>query len=101
MLAVAGRTIMAHHSAEALMGRPLKRVEDARLLRGAGRFVDDIALPGLLHAAFVRSPVAHARLRGIDIAPARALAGVRAVFTWRDLRAVLTCDRTPLALPIG
>src|SRR4051812_41501674 len=84
-----------------LMGRPIRRVEDAQLLRGAGRFVDDIALPGLLHAAFVRSPVAHARLRGIDAAQARALPGVRAVFTYSDLRAVLTCDRMPFALPIG
>ncbi len=72
-----------------------------KLLRGAGRFVDDIELPGLLHAAFVRSPVAHALLRGIDAARARALPGVRAVLTYRDLRPLLTCDRIPLALPVA
>src|SRR2546429_1049713 len=86
--------------AGALMGRPIRRLEDARLLRGAGRFVDDIALPGLMHATFVRSPVAHARLRGVDATKARAVPGVRAVLTYGDLRASLTCDRVPLALPV-
>ena len=59
------------------------------LLRGRGRFVDDIALPGLLHASFVRSPVAHARLKHIDGEEARALPGVRAVLTYRDLRPII------------
>jgi carbon-monoxide dehydrogenase large subunit len=81
--------------------RSPKRVEDARLLKGAGRFVDDIALPGLLHACFLRSPVAHARLNAIDVAAARALPGVRAVFTFRDLRPLMRFDRIPLALPIA
>jgi len=54
------------------MGRAVTRLEDSNLLRGAGRFIDDIELPGLLHACFVRSPVAHARLTGIDVARARA-----------------------------
>ncbi|HEY2135232.1 MAG TPA: xanthine dehydrogenase family protein molybdopterin-binding subunit [Xanthobacteraceae bacterium] len=84
-----------------LIGRSIPRVEDARLLRGAGRYMDDIALPGLLHAAFVRSPLAHARLRGIDATAARAMAGVRAVLAYADLRVLLTCDRIPLALPAG
>src|SRR5262245_39763000 len=82
------------------IGRALPRLEDATLLRGAGRFVDDIALPGLLHACFVRSPVAHARLHRIDTAKARALPGVHAVLTYQDLRPLLTCDRVPLALPV-
>ena len=56
------------------LARPALRVEDATLLRGRGRFVDDIALPGLLHASFVRSPVAHARLNGIDASAARRAA---------------------------
>jgi carbon-monoxide dehydrogenase large subunit len=85
----------------AALARPALRVEDATLLRGRGRFVDDIALPGLLHASFVRSPVAHARLNGIDAAAARALSGVRAVFTYRDLRPTIGSDRIPLALPVA
>ena len=83
------------------LGRSVPRLEDARLLRGAGRFVDDIELPGLLHATFVRSPVAHAALHGVDTIAARQMPGVRAVFTYADLRPALTCDRVPLALPIA
>ncbi len=79
----------------------MKRVEDGPLLRGRGRFVDDIRIPGLLHAAFLRSPHAHARLTRIDTAKARALSGVRAVFVYADLRPLLTSDRIPLALPSG
>jgi carbon-monoxide dehydrogenase large subunit len=55
------------------------RIEDAALLRGQRRFVDDLDIPGALHAAFLRSAVAHARLNGIDTNEARALAGVQAV----------------------
>ena len=82
-----------------LLGRRIKRIEDGPLLRGQGRFVDDIKLPGVLHAAFLRSPHAHARLKRVDVAAARALAGVRAVFTYAELRPHLTRDRIPLALP--
>jgi CO/xanthine dehydrogenase Mo-binding subunit len=63
------------------------------------RFVDDIALPGVLHAAFVRSPVAHGKIRHIDTAAARAAEGVQAVLTFADLRPLMTGDRIPLALP--
>src|SRR5215203_3478299 len=83
------------------MGRSVRRLEDTTLLRGRGRFVDDIELPGLLHAVFVRSPVAHALLKGVDAASARRLAGVRAVLTYQDLRPLVTCDRIPLALPVS
>src|SRR5262245_27620843 len=83
------------------MGRAAARLEDGNLLRGSGRFIDDIELPGLLHACFVRSPVAHARLTGIDVARTRACNGVRAVLTYRDLRPHLTRDRMPLALPVA
>ncbi len=92
---------MTSDMAAALFGRPIMRVEYARLLRGAGRFVDDIELPDLMHAAFVRSPVAHARLRGVDCARARSLPGVRAVLTHRDLRPLLTSNTVPLALPVA
>ncbi|HEV8310337.1 MAG TPA: xanthine dehydrogenase family protein molybdopterin-binding subunit [Methylomirabilota bacterium] len=66
-------------------GAAVKRREDPRLLRGEGRFVDDIKLPGLLHAAFVRSVHAHARLRAVRTDEARRLPGVIAVFTFDDL----------------
>ena len=83
------------------VGRSVRRIEDAPLLRGAGRFVDDIVLPGMLNACFVRSPIAHARLLAIDTAKARALPGVHAVLSYKDLRALMTCDRVPLALPVA
>ena len=66
-------------------GQPALRVEDARLLTGAGRYVGDIRLPGMLHMVAVRSPVAHAWVRGIDAAAARAAPGVRAVLARADL----------------
>ncbi len=77
----------------------LLRLEDDKLLRGAGRFVDDLSLPGMLHASFVRSQVAHAHLRGVDVEKARQAPGVRAVYTWADLRPHLTVDRLPAATP--
>jgi carbon-monoxide dehydrogenase large subunit len=92
---------MSADSTHAPLARPALRVEDAALLRGRGRFVDDIAMPGLLHAVFVRSPVAHARINRIDTAAAKALAGVRAVLTYNDLRPLIGSDRIPLALPVA
>jgi aerobic carbon-monoxide dehydrogenase large subunit len=86
--------------ASALMGQSVPRLEDARLLRGAGRFVDDIELPDLLHATFVRSPVAHGVLHRVDATKARALPGVWGVLTYADLRPRLAGDRIPLALPL-
>jgi carbon-monoxide dehydrogenase large subunit len=80
-------------------GRSVPRLEDAALLRGRGRFVDDIELPALLHAAFLRSTVAHGRLLSIDVTTAEALPGVHRVLTYRDLRPLLTSDRIPLAMP--
>lgn len=66
-------------------GRRVQRVEDGRLLTGRGSFVDDISRPGMLHACFVRSPFARARINSIDTSAALALAGVHAVFTAADL----------------
>jgi aerobic carbon-monoxide dehydrogenase large subunit len=66
-------------------GAPVKRNEDARLLSGQALFVDDVELPGMLYAAFLRSNVAHARIRAIDVTAARARAGVVAVYTAADL----------------
>jgi carbon-monoxide dehydrogenase large subunit len=68
----------------ATIGKPLRRKEDLRLLTGGGRFSDDISLPGQAYAAFVRSPHAHARIRAIDTAKARAMPGVLAVLTAAD-----------------
>ena len=64
-----------------------RRSEDGPLLGGRGRFTDDVDLPGQVHAVFVRAPIAHAVIRGVDPAPALALPGVLAVFTGRDLAA--------------
>lgn len=66
-------------------GRRVPRVEDLRLLTGRGTFVDDVTRPGMLHACFVRSPFARARINGIDATAALALPGVYAVFTAADL----------------
>jgi len=68
-----------------LSGRPLRRLEDPRLLRGQARYVDDLAPPRALRVAFVRSPHAHATVRAIDAAAARAVPGVVAVVTAADL----------------
>jgi carbon-monoxide dehydrogenase large subunit len=78
-------TDIAPDGATRYAGARINRVEDARLLTGRGTFVDDISLPGMLHAYFVRSPVARAAIRGIDTSTARALGGVRFVFTAADL----------------
>jgi len=72
-------------AAERYTGASIKRSEDPRILTGAGRYVDDIKLPGMLHAAFVRSPLAHARVVSADVSAARALPGVVAAFTGADL----------------
>jgi aerobic carbon-monoxide dehydrogenase large subunit len=68
-------------------GAPIKRNEDARLLSGQALFVDDVELPGMLHAAFLRSSMAHARIRSIDVSAARARPGVVAVYSAADLGA--------------
>jgi carbon-monoxide dehydrogenase large subunit len=82
-----------------VIGQDVARLEDAALIRGRGRFVDDIAPPGLLHAAFLRSPHAHAAIRGIDAAAARALPRVHAVLSLADLAPHLTDTRLVVALP--
>ncbi len=66
-------------------GAAVRRVEDPRFLRGLARYVDDVKLPGMVHAAFLRSPHAHARIIRIDTARAAAMPGVVRVFTFGDL----------------
>jgi carbon-monoxide dehydrogenase large subunit len=68
-----------------LIGAHVKRVEDPRLLTGGGRYLDDIQLPGLLHAAFVRSPHAHARLVSVDTSGALGAPGAVAALAGLDL----------------
>jgi len=68
------------------IGQPVSRKEDPTLLRGEGRYTDDLSLPGQLHATMVRSRYAHGRLRGVDTAEARTMPGVLGVFTAADLR---------------
>ena len=67
------------------MGTALKRKEDPRMITGTGRYIDDIAPPGTLHMAVVRSPEAHAAISGIDLSEAREHPNVVAVFTGDDL----------------
>ena len=69
------------------LAQPVRRVEDFRLLKGAGRYTDDFTAPGMLHGVVLRSPHAAARITGIDTDAARAVPGVRAVYTAADLRA--------------
>lgn len=67
------------------IGRPVRRREDPRFLRGQARYLDDIVLPGMAHMVVVRSPMAHALLRKVDVAAARRSSGVLAVVTAADL----------------
>ena len=67
------------------IGKPVRRMEDAKLLSGQGRFTDDVSLPGQAHAAFARSPHAHARFETLDLSAALAAPGVIAVYTGADI----------------
>src|SRR5579863_655525 len=78
-------------------GASVQRTEDPRLLRGKGNYVDDIDLPGMLHAAVLRSPYARARITHIDASAARGLAGVHLVLTANDLGNLL--EPSPLLVP--
>src|SRR5688572_1528217 len=71
-----------------LFGKSIKRREDPRFITGRGNYVDDVKLPGMTYAAFVRSPHAHARIKGIDTAAARKHPGVVAIFTGKDMTGV-------------
>ncbi|MBI3326455.1 MAG: xanthine dehydrogenase family protein molybdopterin-binding subunit [Nitrospinae bacterium] len=74
------------------IGAPIRRQEDVRFLTGKATFVDDVKVPGMLHAAILRSPHAHARIRSIETAKALGIPGVIAVLTFQDI--------APLAKPI-
>src|SRR3954454_17047727 len=68
-----------------LMGQPVKRREDPRLITGSSQYVDDITLQGMLHISFVRSPHGHAKVNGIDTAEALKVPGVVAIVTAKDI----------------
>jgi carbon-monoxide dehydrogenase large subunit len=85
MTATAGRFI----------GQSVTRREDPRLVTGHGRYVDDVVLPGMLHAAFVRSDLPRARIASIDVSEVAALDGVRAVFTAPDLDPLIAGSLLP------
>ena len=80
-------------------GARVARLEDPALLTGQGRFVDDVNLPGALHAAFVRSPHGHARIRAIDSTVARAMPGIHAVFTAQDMPSRVATSQIPMLVP--
>ncbi|MEI8001024.1 MAG: xanthine dehydrogenase family protein molybdopterin-binding subunit [Actinomycetes bacterium] len=89
-----------------LLGNAVPRVEDPALLRGRGRYVDDLEVPGALHAVFVRSTVAHGRLHGVDLSEALMAPGVVAAYSAADLAVASyvvffpihpDCRRPPLA----
>jgi carbon-monoxide dehydrogenase large subunit len=80
----------------ALVGKPIERVEDFKLLRGEGSYVDDVHRDGMLHAAILRSSVAHGRINNVDVSAALALPGVHAAYTAADLGE--TVPRIPVRL---
>lgn len=91
--------------AQRLIGKRVARKEDGRLLTGKGTFVDDIVVPGMLHAAYHRSPIARGKILSIDTEAARELPGVVAVLTAEDLKQVAvefkTFYLTPAEIPMG
>ena len=80
-----------------VLGAPVKRVEDARFTTGKGRYLDDIKLPSMAHVAVLRSPYAHANIKRIDTAAAKAMPGVIAVIVGADI----PYNPLPMAWPAG
>jgi carbon-monoxide dehydrogenase large subunit len=85
-------------ASQGYFGRAMKRVEDPRLIKGVATYVDDVKLPGVLHAEFVRSPHANAKINSIRTEAAKKLPGVVGVFTGADLNDKL--GTVPCASPI-
>ena len=78
-----------HPIAQRFVGESVKRSEDKRILTGTGNYVDDIQLPGMLHAAFLRSPIAHGNITNIDISAAKDVPGVVAVYDGPGMQSLL------------
>ncbi|QBD78014.1 xanthine dehydrogenase family protein molybdopterin-binding subunit [Ktedonosporobacter rubrisoli] len=83
----------------AMLGTPIKRREDPRLITGQATYVDDIKLMGMLHMAVLRSPYGHARINGINTDAALEHPGVRAIYTAKDTKGVL--GNIAVAVPLG
>src|SRR5690242_18305795 len=81
-----------------MIGKPVERIEDLRLLRGRGSYVDDQHIDGMLHAAILRSSIAHGRIRRLAIDKARAMPGVQAVLAAADIAKGAPVPRIPLRL---
>ncbi len=81
-----------------LVGAKVPRVEDRRILTGRGHYIDDVQLPHMLHAAFLRSPFAHARITNIDAAAAVGALGVVAVYTGEQMRALSKPIQGPITM---
>jgi 2-furoyl-CoA dehydrogenase large subunit len=81
------------------IGKPLPVIEDRRFVRGGGRYINDISLPGMLHLGVVPAPVAHARLLSVDISAALTAPGVVTVLTGADLVTMMQPVPQELALP--
>src|SRR5579864_6870534 len=83
----------------AMLGSPIKRREDPRLITGQATYVDDIKLYGMLHMAVLRSPYGHARINSINTDVARNQPGVVAVYTAGDVNGVV--GKVAVAVPVG
>src|ERR1700692_2884542 len=81
------------------LAQPVRRVEDPRLLKGMGRYTDDIVLPGMLHGIVLRSPHAAAKIVSTDTAAARAIPGIHAIYTAADLKTA-GVGTLPCAAPV-
>jgi carbon-monoxide dehydrogenase large subunit len=84
--------------AQRYVGESIIRSEDQRILTGTGHYIDDVQLPGMLHATFVRSTIAHATITSVDVTDARALPGVIAVYTGAEVQALLNPSAPPLSM---
>src|SRR5205823_11611080 len=83
----------------AMLGSPIKRREDPRLITGQATYVDDIKIPGMLHMAVLRSPYGHARITSINTDAARQYPGVKAVYTAADMKGAV--GNVVVAVPLG
>src|SRR5258708_36519416 len=83
----------------AMLGSPIKRREDPRLITGQATYVDDIKIPGMLHMAVLRHPYGHARITSIDTSTARQHPGVVAVYTAENLKGGV--GNIALPVPLG
>src|SRR5215218_8863735 len=75
-----------------MLGAPIKRGEDPRLVTGAGSYLEDIAMQGMAYLVFARSPHAHARISRLDVSAARSSPGVIAVLSGEDVASALPAD---------